>query len=273
MRDLEHILDNPELCFRSYRMSPFAFRQLLSEIEPHIRERMVRRARRPADLQPEEMLAIFLDWVGQGSSERVQARTFQRSVSSIHRARWLVLHAIVRHVCPTYVKQPKSIPTLRDSDPKYRFFSGAIGALDGTHVACQLPNEVKPRFRNRKGFTSQNVLIACDFKLNVTYCLPGGEGCAHDSQIYERANDLKAPGLGYYLGTTALHPYCHSSPSVGLPLLLVRRLRVLPVLQGTDALSRRPLPPSGMGSAGRNSPSECPRALQSTACSATVWLW
>jgi len=39
-----------------------------------------------------------------------------------------------------------------------------------------------PSYRNRKAYTSQNVLAACNFDLEFIYVLRGWEGTAHESK-------------------------------------------------------------------------------------------
>ena len=50
-----------------------------------------------------------------------------------------------------------------------------------------MSNEDAPRYRGRKGYTTQNVLVACSFDLKFTYVLPGWEGTASDSRIIKNA--------------------------------------------------------------------------------------
>ena len=53
------------------------------------------------------------------------------------------------------------------------------------------------KYRSRKQFPTQNILVACTFDLKFTYVLAGWEGSAHDSRILEdaldRADKLKIP--------------------------------------------------------------------------------
>ena len=42
-------------------------------------------------------------------------------------------------------------------------------------------------YRNRKGFTSQNVLAVVDFDIKFTYLVVGWEGSVHDSQVLRDA--------------------------------------------------------------------------------------
>ncbi|PPD93250.1 hypothetical protein GOBAR_DD09814 [Gossypium barbadense] len=59
------------------------------------------------------------------------------------------------------------------------------------------------RFRNRKGGTTQNVLVAITFDLKFAYVLAGWEGSAHDSRILNDAlscpTGLRIPEGKYYL--------------------------------------------------------------------------
>ena len=60
-----------------------------------------------------------------------------------------------------------------------------------------MSNEDAPRYRGRKGYTTQNMLAACSFDLKFTYVLPGWEGTASDSRIIKNAltrnDNLKIP--------------------------------------------------------------------------------
>ena len=62
-----------------------------------------------------------------------------------------------------------------------------MGAIDGTHIAANVPVEKQPRHRNRKQVISQNVLVACTFDMKFTYVLAGWEGLAHDGRLLRSA--------------------------------------------------------------------------------------
>lgn len=97
----------------------------------------------------------------------------------------LILH---KHI----VKLPTPKTTLSPRialESKYAtFFTDCIGALDGTHIDVSLPLDEQPRYRNRKGHLSQNVLAACNFEMEFTYVLAGWEGSAHDGTVYRDAH-------------------------------------------------------------------------------------
>ncbi|XP_057788218.1 uncharacterized protein LOC131005322 [Salvia miltiorrhiza] len=89
------------------------------------------------------------------------------------------------------------------SDPRWRWFKGCLGALDGTYVSVTVGNEDKPRYRTRKGQISTNVLGVCDRHCNFSYVLSGWEGSAADSRVLRdairRPHGLKVPKGKYYL--------------------------------------------------------------------------
>jgi len=74
------------------------------------------------------------------------------------------------------------------------FFDGCIGALDGTHIEVIVDEAVHDDFTNRKGNTSQNVVVVCDFDMRFTYVGVGTEGSAHDMRVIKKAQvDSKYP--------------------------------------------------------------------------------
>jgi hypothetical protein len=81
------------------------------------------------------------------------------------------------------------------------YFNGCLGALDGSHVPVHVLEHECPRYRNRKGDISQNILLACSLDMLIVYVLSGWEGSAADSRIFNSARkDLKIPVGRYYLG-------------------------------------------------------------------------
>ncbi|KAG5035302.1 hypothetical protein JHK87_010212 [Glycine soja] len=86
---------------------------------------------------------------------------------------------------------------------KWRWFERCIGALDGTHILVTVSPYERPRYRNRKGDVSTNVLAACGPDLRFIYVLPGWEGSAGDSRVLRdalrRQNKLEIPTGKYFL--------------------------------------------------------------------------
>jgi hypothetical protein len=56
------------------------------------------------------------------------------------------------------------------NDNKYKtYFADCVGALDGTHIDVHVSPADQPRYRNRKGHLTQNVLAVCDFDMRFTH--------------------------------------------------------------------------------------------------------
>lgn len=122
---------------------------------------------------------------------------------------------------PEVIKLPTSETPLSPyiaNDHKYRtFFADCVGALDGTHIDVYCRPEEAPRYRNRKGHLTQNVLAACNFELEFSYILAGWEGSAHDGAVYRsglhKHGFITPPGkywlgdAGYPNSDTILVPY------------------------------------------------------------------
>ena len=111
-----------------------------------------------------------------------------------------------------YVKLPptdQTPPEIRDDPKLYPFFKDCRGAIDGTHIEAFVPDEAMARYRNRKGYLSQNVLAARTFDMRFCYVLPGWEGSAADGRVYDDAHrhSLAIP-LGTYFLADAGFPTC-----------------------------------------------------------------
>ncbi|KAF7801641.1 protein ALP1-like [Senna tora] len=80
---------------------------------------------------------------------------------------------------------------------------GCLGALDETHIRIRVPREDQPRYRNRKGEITTNVLGVCTRDELFVYVMAGWEGSAADSRVLQSAilklNGLKVPEGQYYL--------------------------------------------------------------------------
>ena len=76
-----------------------------------------------------------------------------------------------------------------------------LGAIDGSHVPITISSSRQAPWRNRKGTFSQNVMIACDFDLNVTVISCGWEGSATDARVLSSAmlKGFKVPEGKFYL--------------------------------------------------------------------------
>ena len=109
------------------------------------------------------------------------------------------------NIYSAYVKLPtRSFPVpdeIRDSLDFWLFFRDCIGAIDGSHIPAFVLESMRTRFRNWKGQISQNVLAACSMNMEFLYMLPGWEGSAANSQVFDtaRRQDFRIPDGQYYL--------------------------------------------------------------------------
>ena len=61
-----------------------------------------------------------------------------------------------------------------------------IGFVDGIHIDARVSAEQVSKFQGCKGMI-QNVLVACDLDLKLTYVLAGWEGSANDYLVLKDA--------------------------------------------------------------------------------------
>lgn len=111
-----------------------------------------------------------------------------------------------------YIKLPdaqQTPPEIRNDPKLYPFFKDCRGAIDGTHIEAFVPDEAMARYRNCKGFLSQNVLAACTFDMRFCYVLPGWEGSAADGRVFydARQHSLAIPPGTYFLADAGF-PTC-----------------------------------------------------------------
>ncbi|TVU15855.1 hypothetical protein EJB05_39396 [Eragrostis curvula] len=78
-------------------------------------------------------------------------------------------------------------PTYSTVSPKVAkwtpFFDGCIGALDGTHIEIRANKDSREDMRNRKGWTSFNVLAVVDHEMRFTFVGSGMSGACHDMHV------------------------------------------------------------------------------------------
>jgi hypothetical protein len=161
---------------------------------------------------------IFIDALTALSNRKMVER-WQHSGDTIS----VILHQVAvsfmrcAHLCfrPPNVGDPTP-EEIRNNPKFYPWFADCIGTWDGTHISAVVSEENKPRFRNRKGGISQNVLGVANFDMTFQYVLAGWEGSAHDNRVL---NDAVGKGLpripgkyhlgdgGYGLTRFCLTPY------------------------------------------------------------------
>ena len=101
-----------------------------------------------------------------GTTFASQAERWQHSKSTCCTSNRLVRSAILKCKKKLYVTPKPSDPIhSKLQDEKFKWFSNAIGAVDGSHVKAFVPPEFHSVFRNRKGELSQNVMGVCNFDM------------------------------------------------------------------------------------------------------------
>ncbi|XP_019225341.1 PREDICTED: uncharacterized protein LOC109206925 [Nicotiana attenuata] len=164
----------------------------------------------------EEMAAMLLMMVGHGVGNRMIQERLQHTGETVSRYFHQVLLACLKLAMD--IIKPKD-PALSDVHTKLRednrywpYFKNCIGAIDGTHVPCIIPSKDQIKYIGRKGFTSQNIMVVCDWDMCFTFVWPGWEGTAHDARIFDQAVrrqhlNFPHPPAGYRTMLGYLGPY------------------------------------------------------------------
>ena len=141
----------------------------------------------------DESVAIFLILCGQNDTQYDLGLRFGHAQETIGRKFHEVLGAMERmavdYMRPRTIQEMEATFNRLEGDGRYwPFFSGFVGALDGTHVPVMVtPGKDSIRFISRKGTTSLNVLAMCDADMLFTYCFVGMAGSAHDARVLATA--------------------------------------------------------------------------------------
>ncbi|XP_026450957.1 uncharacterized protein LOC113351121 [Papaver somniferum] len=185
-------------CQDSFRMEKHVFLRLCDMLKE---KELLRHSN---GVRVEEKVAIFMLAVGHNERNRILQERFQHSGETISRHFNAVLDAIVALADDFLVPAGPDTPTEILENPRfYPYFKDCIGAIDGTQIPAMVGLDEQVPFWCRKGFISQNVLVACSFDLQFQYVLAGWEGSAADSRILDsaltRCDRLIVPEGKFYL--------------------------------------------------------------------------
>ncbi|XP_012843186.1 PREDICTED: uncharacterized protein LOC105963340 [Erythranthe guttata] len=148
-----------------------------------------------------EQVAMFLQILAHHTKNVVVRSHFKRSGYTVSKHFNRVLLALLK-LHEMLLISPKAVDENSDNE-RFSYFQGCLRALDGTYIDCRVPYLDKPRYKNRKGNVSLNVLAVCDNNMNFIYLLTGWEGSAADSRILRdavtREHGLRVPTGNYYL--------------------------------------------------------------------------
>ncbi|KAL1557051.1 hypothetical protein AAHA92_12591 [Salvia divinorum] len=149
----------------------------------------------------EEQVAMFLSTLAHHKKTRVVGFDFIRSGHTVSHYVHEVLRGVI-HLHSILFVEPSPVDESCE-DPRWKWFQGCLGALDGTYINVCVSMTDAPRYRTRKGHIATNTLAVCDRFLRFVYILPGWEGSVADSRVLRdavtRPNGLKVPKGAYYL--------------------------------------------------------------------------
>lgn len=92
------------------------------------------------------------------------------------------------------------------------YFDNCIGAIDGTHVTVVVPTAKVVQYTGRGGYTSQNVLVICDFDMRFTIVVVGWLGSVHDMRVFndalrKYADKFPHPPPGLHINNVSILSY------------------------------------------------------------------
>ncbi|XP_042065657.1 uncharacterized protein LOC121809184 [Salvia splendens] len=150
----------------------------------------------------EEQVSMLLSILAHHKKNRIIGFEYLRSGQTVSR----YIHEVLRGVIGLHeVFMAKPTPVDDDcDDPRWKWFKGYLGALDGTYVDVHVSVGDAPRYRTRKGHIATNTLVVCDCFMRFVYVLTGWEGSAGDSRVLSDAitrevDKLRVPKDCYYL--------------------------------------------------------------------------
>ncbi|KAG8382410.1 hypothetical protein BUALT_Bualt05G0074400 [Buddleja alternifolia] len=192
-KQLEHMHDlvslNDETCIDNLRMSRNALGRLCYKLEN------VGGLENTKNVTVSEQVAIFLTVLAHHKKNCIVKHDFKRSGYTISKHFNSVLSALLK-LYNLFLVKPTPIED-DTTNERWKWFKGCLGALDVTDIPLRVAKTDKPRYRNRKGDVSVNVLVVCDINMNYVYMLCGWEGFAADSRVLRdaitRENDFRIP--------------------------------------------------------------------------------
>ncbi|KAG8387483.1 hypothetical protein BUALT_Bualt02G0025900 [Buddleja alternifolia] len=153
-KQIEHLHDiasyNDQTCINNLRMSRNAFGRLCFILES------AGGLVNTKNVQVSEQDAIFLSILAHHKKNMIVKHDFKRSGYTISKYFNNVLSALLK-LHGLFLVKPTPIEDESTND-RWKWFKGCLGALDGTYLPLRVAQKDKPRYRNRKGDVSTNVL-------------------------------------------------------------------------------------------------------------------
>ncbi|KAL8534643.1 hypothetical protein ACS0TY_010613 [Phlomoides rotata] len=121
----------------------------------------------------EEQVSMFLSLLTHHKKNRVIKFDYLRSGQTVSHYIHIIFKAILKmHTIFLVTHAP--VPA-NSTNPRWKWFRGCLGALDGTYIDVHVLSSDKPQFRTRKGHISTNVLGVCDHDMSLFTSFLGGK--------------------------------------------------------------------------------------------------
>jgi len=177
-------LQDSTSCYYMFRMRPETFM--------HLHDRLVGsyRLRDSCKSCSKEALGMFLWMMGAPQSCRQSYDRFVQSLATVSKWFSKVLQSVLLLAGDIIAPEDPHFTEVHARLRNRRFhpyFNDCIGAIDGTHVPCVVPKGLYQQHLCRKGMTTQNVMVACDFNMRFTFVLSGWPGSVHDMRPFQDA--------------------------------------------------------------------------------------
>ena len=175
---------------------------------------------------------ITLRFLGSGKFQREDADLIGVTQPTVSRVLKDVIHAIAK-LKPRFIKFPDvdEFRSIKDAFYAKKGIPGVIGAIDCTHIPIKKPSgDIAELYRNRKGFFSINVQVACDHRMNIRNIVASWMGSVHDSRIFSESR------LKDHLETIPPEHRVHLLGDRGYPC---QRYLLTPVARGNTQAERR----------------------------------
>jgi hypothetical protein len=116
---------------------------------------------------------------------------FDASKCSFHKSMKRTASALLR-LMPEVIKWPSTQAQINDTCSRFgerSQFQTIIGAIDGCHIAINVPRHSPYSYFDRKRFYSVVLLASCKANTEFNYVWTGNPGSTHDATVL-RSSDL-----------------------------------------------------------------------------------
>ena len=207
------MLQDDEVHFRYFRMSPARFDDFLRRISPFI----THQGTHQSSISPAERLPVTLRILATGNGQQSVADSYRLGKSTVN----TILHETCKALWTALEDEFLPTPTTEDwlaiaSDNwRYWNFPMCLGSMDGKHVAIKAPPRSGSDYFNYKKYHSIILLAAVDAKYKFTLVDIGAYGRESDGGVFSRSRfgihfengALPIPKPGCLPGTDEKVPY------------------------------------------------------------------